>query len=55
MLACARCGNDLPAGAPFCLSCGYPEGERKQVTVLIADLEGSMELLAVLDFLRGIA
>jgi len=82
MLACGRCGTELPAGAAFCFSCGQPvgpalgreprfttpesytpkhlaekiltsraalEGERKQVTVLFADVKGSMELLADRD------
>jgi class 3 adenylate cyclase len=31
------------------------EGERKQVTVLFADLKGSMELLADRDLVRGSA
>jgi class 3 adenylate cyclase/tetratricopeptide (TPR) repeat protein len=82
MLACEKCGTELPAGAAFCFSCGQPvgtaptseprftspesytpkhlaekiltskaalEGERKQITVLFADLKGSMELLADRD------
>ncbi|MFZ1061683.1 MAG: adenylate/guanylate cyclase domain-containing protein [Candidatus Rokuibacteriota bacterium] len=81
-LTCAKCGTELPGGARFCLQCGQPvspesaaqprftspesytpkhlaekiltskaalEGERKQVTVLFADLKGSMELLADSD------
>ena len=80
-LACAQCNTDLPPGAAFCFACGQPvtvtpaghrltppetyipkhlaekiltsksalEGERKQVTVLFADLKGSMELLADRD------
>ncbi len=58
--ACASCATELPAGAKFCNKCGTPvgsevsnfaspEGERKQVTVLFADLRGSMELLADRD------
>jgi class 3 adenylate cyclase/tetratricopeptide (TPR) repeat protein len=81
-LACGACGTELPGGARFCLQCGQAiagsaaapirsptpetytprhlaekiltskaalEGERKQVTVLFADLKGSMELLADRD------
>jgi len=81
-LACVVCGADLPGGARFCLRCGQAvaagtaaprhspapetytpkylaqkiliskaalEGERKQVTVLFADLKSSMELLAERD------
>src|SRR5262245_28428480 len=71
-LRCANCGTQLPAGAKFCFECATPvsapgsaprfvspetytpkhlaekiltskaalEGERKQVTVLFADLKG---------------
>jgi hypothetical protein len=80
-LRCSNCGTPLPAGAKFCFECATPigapgsaprlvspesytpkhlaekiltskaalEGERKQVTVLFADLKGSMELLADRD------
>src|SRR6266508_4667577 len=81
-LACRLCGADLPGDARFCLQCGQAvlaeeaaaargpapesytprhlaekiltskaaiEGERKQVTVLFADVKGSMELLADRD------
>jgi predicted ATPase/class 3 adenylate cyclase len=81
-LKCAVCGTELPPGAKFCLECGQSvsaqpavatrftspgtytpkhlvekiltsksalEGERKQVTVLFADMKGSMELLADRD------
>src|SRR5262245_34433124 len=76
-LRCANCGTPLPKGAKFCFECATPvgapgsaprfvspeaytpkhladkiltskaalEGERKHVTVLFADLKGSMELL----------
>ncbi|MFQ5657509.1 MAG: AAA family ATPase [Candidatus Methylomirabilales bacterium] len=80
--ACVKCGMKLPAGAKFCLECGQSvhawsaaesrfsspeaytpkflaekiltsrdalEGERKQVTVVFADMKGSMELLADQD------
>jgi adenylate cyclase len=53
--SCATCGNDLRANARFCDSCGSPvaaeraAGERKQVTVLFADVVGSMKLAATLD------
>jgi adenylate cyclase len=52
---CASCGNDLRAKARFCDVCGSPvasrsaNGERKQVTVLFADVVGSMKLAAALD------
>ena len=49
------CGNDLRAKARFCDACGSPvstrpaAGEHKQVTVLFADVVGSMKLAAALD------
>ncbi|HEY6574088.1 MAG TPA: zinc-ribbon domain-containing protein, partial [Mycobacterium sp.] len=49
-LRCGRCGNSLRAAARFCDACGSPVhpgralGERKQVTVLFADVAGSMSL-----------
>ena len=52
---CRSCGYDLRAGARFCDACGSPvnrpapAGEHKQVTVLFADVVGSMKLAAVLD------
>ena len=52
---CGRCGNDLRAKARFCDVCGSPvtpqpaSGEHKQVTVLFADVVGSMKLAAALD------
>jgi adenylate cyclase len=55
ILSCAVCGNDLRANARFCDSCGSPvaaartAGERKHVTVLFADVVGSMKLAATLD------
>src|SRR5690348_7886184 len=54
-VSCAACGNDLRANARFCDSCGSPVvaeravGERKQITVLFADVVGSMKLAAKLD------
>jgi adenylate cyclase len=53
--SCAACGNDLRANARFCDSCGSPvaaehsAGERKHVTVLFADVVGSMKLAQTLD------
>lgn len=57
--SCASCGTVLPADARFCLQCGTPvagvapepepEGERKQITVLFADVRGSMDLAEQLD------
>jgi class 3 adenylate cyclase len=47
---CPRCGSELPAGGTFCPSCGHriagatPEGERKLVTALFADLVDSTAL-----------
>ncbi|MGE2713465.1 ATP-binding protein [Mycolicibacterium litorale] len=52
---CGSCGNDLRAQARFCDICGSPvaprpaDGELKQVTVLFADVVGSMRLAATLD------
>lgn len=52
---CGSCGHDLRAGARFCDSCGVPvsqqhtDGEHKQITVLFADVVGSMQLAARLD------
>ena len=52
---CGACGNDLRAKARFCDACGSPlstrpaAGEHKQVTVLFADVVGSMKLAAALD------
>jgi class 3 adenylate cyclase/tetratricopeptide (TPR) repeat protein len=45
-MRCPNCGQDNPAGARFCFSCGKPfeepaaREERKVVTVLFADLVG---------------
>ena len=62
-LPCPRCGTANPATHRFCHDCGErlpgplspaapaapPEGERKQVTVLFADVKGSMDLAARMD------
>lgn len=53
--ACESCGNGLRAAARFCDACGAAvshtarTGEHKQVTVLFADVVGSMKLAAALD------
>ena len=54
MVSCARCGEENPERARFCLNCGAPLGEagrelRKQVTVLFCDLTGSTALGERLD------
>jgi class 3 adenylate cyclase/tetratricopeptide (TPR) repeat protein len=56
---CAACGRGRPPDAQFCGWCGTPAtettrltetgGERKQATVLFADIVGSTELIAGLD------
>jgi adenylate cyclase len=52
---CAACGNGLRASARFCDLCGARVDstsgtqERKHVTVLFADVVGSMKLAAALD------
>jgi adenylate cyclase len=56
---CAHCGRDFPEGARFCGYCGEarkPEpriadepGERKQATVMFADIAGSTQRIAALD------
>ena len=56
---CAHCGRDLPETARFCAWCGEPRkidrrvadvpGERKQATVLFADVAGSTARIAGLD------
>ncbi|MGV0853162.1 ATP-binding protein [Mycolicibacterium phlei] len=53
---CRSCSHDLRVGARFCDACGTPvapppraEGERKTITVLIADVVGSMQLAVRLD------
>jgi class 3 adenylate cyclase/tetratricopeptide (TPR) repeat protein len=56
---CTHCGRDLPETARFCAWCGEPRkpdgraadvpGERKQATVLFADIAGSTARIAGLD------
>ena len=56
---CAHCGRDFPEAARFCAWCGQPRtpdahvadvpGERKQATVLFADVAGSTARIAGLD------
>jgi class 3 adenylate cyclase len=56
---CAHCGRDFPETARFCAWCGQPRkaeirvdnvpGERKQATVLFADIAGSTARIAGLD------
>ena len=56
---CTRCGRDFPETARFCAWCGEPRkpdgrvadvpGERKQATVLFADIAGSTARIAGLD------
>jgi len=51
---CRRCGSEPRAGARFCDACGSPiigvetQSEHKQVTVLFADVQRSMDLAAAL-------
>jgi len=58
MTACGSCGTELWENAKFCGECGAPtraSGEAaqyKQVTVLFADVVGSMDIAAVLDLER---
>ena len=52
---CGSCGNELRPQARFCDGCGArvaarsSAGEHKQVTVLFADVVGSMNLASALD------
>src|SRR5712671_5559642 len=56
---CVSCGRDYPETARFCAWCGQPRkpdgrvadvpGERKQATVLFADIAGSTARIAGLD------
>lgn len=56
---CAHCGQDFPDTARFCAWCGEPRkpdgrvahvpGERKQSTILFADVAGSTARIAGLD------
>ena len=56
--ACRTCGTELREGARFCDGCGAPvtahdtHAEYKQVTVLFADVVGSMDLAAELELER---
>ncbi|HTQ19731.1 AAA family ATPase, partial [Mycobacterium sp.] len=58
MKACGSCGTGLRANARFCDECGAPTAvsgdtaQYKQVTVLFADVVGSMDIAAVLDLER---
>src|ERR1700757_2262553 len=53
-LACGSCGTELPPNSKFCNECGAPvvtaatSAEYKQVTVLFADVEHSMDIAAAL-------
>jgi class 3 adenylate cyclase/tetratricopeptide (TPR) repeat protein len=56
---CAQCGRDFPETARFCAWCGEPRkpdgrvadvpSERKQATILFADIAGSTARIASLD------
>ena len=56
---CPDCGRDFPETSRFCAWCGKPRtpdvhaadvpGERKQATVLFADVAGSTARIAALD------
>jgi adenylate cyclase len=56
-IVCGTCGRDRHPEARFCGWCGAPaslsvvepQGERKQATVLFADIVGSTEMIAGLD------
>ena len=58
-VACAACGHLCPPASHYCGWCGAPRtevsrrnensGERKQATVLFADIVGSTELIVGLD------
>jgi class 3 adenylate cyclase len=59
-MTCGSCPTVNPSAARFCIGCGAPlragpagrpgpAGERKQVTILFADIVGSTELIGNLD------
>src|SRR5580658_3324905 len=58
-VACTACGRDCPAASRFCGWCGAaltegsrliePSGERKQATIMFADIVGSTEMIVGLD------
>src|SRR5687768_13743697 len=55
-MQCSKCGSDNPAKAKFCLECGAATGvtaagtaERRQITVLFADIVDSSKLAEILD------
>src|SRR5712671_6203628 len=58
-IACDECGHRCPSSAQFCTWCGSmlrhspgqreEGGERKQATILFADIVGSTHLIAGLD------
>jgi class 3 adenylate cyclase/tetratricopeptide (TPR) repeat protein len=51
--ACAHCGFPNPHDSRYCIGCGVGQGapseERKHVTVLFADIEGSTGMIAGID------
>ena len=57
MPRCSRCQGENPPAQKFCGQCGAPlgtspqalQGERKQVSVLFADIQGSLEMFADKD------
>ncbi|MFY9922266.1 MAG: adenylate/guanylate cyclase domain-containing protein, partial [Mycobacterium sp.] len=57
-LSCGSCDAELPLNSKFCNECGAPvtqvnqSAEYKQVTVLFADVVGSMDIAAALDVER---
>ncbi|HTQ18175.1 hypothetical protein, partial [Mycobacterium sp.] len=57
-IACHACGAAPREGARFCDGCGAPvtrrdaHAEYKQVTVLFADVVGSMDIAASVDIER---
>ncbi len=57
-LACVSCGTELRENAKFCDECGFPVSgsgdiaQYKQVTVLFADVVGSMEIAATVEIER---